>query len=69
MEKDVLLPELAPIDAKSENCEVRKMKDLPLGVNDYKDLIKGNFIYVDKTKYLYELTKREKGMYFLSRPR
>ncbi|ODN30445.1 ATP-binding protein [Fervidobacterium thailandense] len=45
------------------------MKDLPLGVNDYKDLIKGNFIYVDKTKYIYELVKREKGIYFLSRPR
>ena len=45
------------------------MKDLPIGVNDYKDLIRGNFIYVDKTRYIYELTKRGKGIYFLSRPR
>jgi len=45
------------------------MKDLPLGVDDYKDIVKGNFVYVDKTKYIYELIRREKGMYFLSRPR
>uniref|UniRef100_A0A7C4RYA3 AAA-ATPase-like domain-containing protein n=1 Tax=Fervidobacterium pennivorans TaxID=93466 RepID=A0A7C4RYA3_FERPE len=45
------------------------MKELPLGVNDYKDIIKGNFIYVDKTKYIYELVRREKGIYFLSHPR
>ena len=45
------------------------MKELPLGVNDYKDIIEGNFIYVDKTKYIYELVRREKGIYFLSRPR
>jgi len=44
------------------------VKDLPLGIGDYKRIIKGNFIYVDKTRYLYELAKKE-GLYFLSRPR
>ncbi|NPU90019.1 MAG: AAA family ATPase [Fervidobacterium sp.] len=45
------------------------MKELPIGVIDFKDLINGNFTYVDKTKYIYELVKRAKGYYFLSRPR
>jgi len=45
------------------------MKDLPIGVIDFRDLIKGNFVYVDKTKYIYEMVKRTKGYYFLSRPR
>ena len=45
------------------------MKSLPIGINDFRDIIKGNFVYVDKTKYIYELVKSEKGIYFLSRPR
>ena len=45
------------------------MKELPIGVSDFKDLINGDFVYVDKTKYIYEIVKRTKGYYFLSRPR
>ncbi|ODN30595.1 ATP-binding protein [Fervidobacterium thailandense] len=44
------------------------MKSLPLGIGDFERIIKGNFIYVDKTKYIHELVSKE-GMYFLSRPR
>jgi hypothetical protein len=32
-------------------------------------MLKGNYIYVDKTKLIYELIKNAKGIYFLSRPR
>ena len=46
-----------------------KPKDLPIGIQTFKDLIEGNFVYVDKTKHLYELIKPEKAVYFLSRPR
>ena len=45
------------------------VKELPIGVIDFRDLIKGNFIYVDKTMYVYDIVKRPKGYYFLSRPR
>ncbi|MFM7457682.1 MAG: AAA family ATPase [bacterium] len=31
--------------------------------------IQGNFVYVDKTKLIYDLVKPERGVYFLSRPR
>ncbi len=45
------------------------MKYLPIGISTFKNIIEGNFLYIDKTKYLYELVKPEKGIYFLSRPR
>lgn len=44
------------------------MKKLPIGINDYKQIIEGNYIYVDKTRYLHEMATT--GIYyFLSRPR
>ena len=44
------------------------MKKLPLGKSDFKDIIQNNFVYVDKTKYIYDLI--ESGdVFFLSRPR
>ncbi|MGC8734994.1 MAG: AAA family ATPase [bacterium] len=44
------------------------MKKLPLGISDFKKLIEGDYIYVDKTEYIYELVKNG-GYIFLSRPR
>ncbi len=44
------------------------MKLLPIGISDFKELIQGNFIYVDKTEYIYNLINSGK-YYFLSRPR
>jgi len=44
------------------------MKKLPIGIQDYKDLITNDFVYVDKTKYIYDLISSGK-VYFLSRPR
>ncbi len=44
------------------------MKKLPIGISDFKELINGNYIYVDKTEYIYKLIDSGK-YYFLSRPR
>ena len=44
-------------------------KFLPLGIQDFEDMIEGNFVYVDKTKDIYELIRSPKAFYFLSRPR
>ncbi|KLO21648.1 hypothetical protein X275_08555, partial [Marinitoga sp. 1197] len=44
------------------------MKKLPIGVQDYKEIIEEDYIYVDKTKYIYDLINSGK-FYFLSRPR
>jgi len=44
------------------------MKKLSIGISDFKELIEGNYIYVDKTEYIYKLINQGK-YYFLSRPR
>jgi hypothetical protein len=44
------------------------MKKLSVGISDFKELIQGNYIYVDKTEYIYKLINSGK-YYFLSRPR
>ena len=44
------------------------MKTLPLGYSTYKDIVGNNRIYVDKTKYFYNMIDAGK-FYFLSRPR
>ncbi|MDR9824464.1 AAA family ATPase, partial [Vibrio sp. FNV 38] len=44
-------------------------KDLTTSVFTFEDLIQGNFLYVDKTEYIWRLIRPAKGMYFLSRPR
>ena len=45
------------------------MKDITSSVFSFEDLIQGNFLYVDKTEYIWELIKPAREMYFLSRPR
>ncbi len=45
------------------------LKPLPIGIQSFDDLIMGGFLYVDKTHHLFELIKKTKGAYFLSRPR
>ena len=44
-------------------------RDLTTSVFTFKDLIKGNFLYVDKTEYIWQLIRPAQGMYFLSCPR
>ena len=45
------------------------MKDLTTSIYSFEDLILGDFLYVDKTEYIWQLIRPAKGMYFLSRPR
>ena len=44
------------------------MKKLPIGIQTFKNLIEEGYAYVDKTRFVAELTDRNK-YYFLSRPR
>lgn len=44
------------------------MKHLPIGLQTFRDLVTGNFVYVDKTDIIYELIKK-KSVYFFARPR
>jgi hypothetical protein len=44
------------------------LKKLPIGIQTFSEIIKEGHVYVDKTKYIYDLVKSGK-VYFLSRPR
>jgi len=43
------------------------MKELPIGIQTFRDIIEGNYYYVDKTPFILKLAKGK--YYFLSRPR
>ncbi|MCX8027587.1 MAG: AAA family ATPase, partial [Thermodesulfovibrionales bacterium] len=43
-------------------------KKLPIGYSNLYEIITDGFVYVDKTKYVYDLVSTGK-YYFLSRPR
>ena len=44
------------------------MKDLPISIQTFKKMREGDYVYVDKTKFVHDIVKNE-GNYFLSRPR
>ena len=44
------------------------IRKLPIGIQDFEKLRTNNYLYVDKTQYIYQLVKYEKP-YFLARPR
>jgi hypothetical protein len=46
-----------------------ELKPLPIGVQTFRDIVSGGYLYVDKTRHIYELIRYPKGAYFLSRPR
>ena len=45
-----------------------KKRILPVGIQSFKDIREKNFVYVDKTEYVWKLSTDVKN-YFLSRPR
>ncbi len=50
------------------SVSLQPMKKLPVGIQTFKEIIDADFLYVDKTKQLYQLISGGK-YYFLSRPR
>ena len=49
-----------------QNCFT--MKKIPIGIQAFSSLIKGGFVYLDKTDMIYNIANT-KACYFLSRPR
>lgn len=48
----------------------RERRELyPLGVQDFSSIIKGGYVYVDKTRYIHELIQDGGKYFFLARPR
>mgnify|MGYP001245945494 CR=1 FL=1 len=44
-------------------------KPVQASVYTFRDIIAGGFVYVDKTRTIYELVRYNKGVNFLARPR
>ena len=44
------------------------MKRLPIGIQNFKEIVTEGYVYVDKTEYVFRLLNGAK-YYFLSRPR
>ena len=48
--------------------EKKRLKRLPVGIQTYEKIVEGEYLYVDKTKYIWNMVHL--GNYiFLSRPR
>jgi len=45
------------------------VKPLPIGLSDYKEIIQGNYTYVDKTLFIQELLSLKSKVFLLPRPR
>lgn len=45
------------------------MKPLPIGIQTFRTIREGNYLYIDKTRWIYEMVKYPHGVYFLARPR
>ncbi len=43
------------------------MKEISTSISTFKNIIEGGYIYVDKTKYIYEMVKQPFGQFFFSR--
>ncbi len=44
-------------------------KSYPIGIQTFEEVRKNDYLYVDKTSYIYRMTHRDGKYYFLSRPR
>ena len=48
--------------------EVKELKRLPVGIQTYDEIVNNNWLYIDKTEYVYKMKNLSKYV-FLSRPR
>jgi len=45
------------------------MKKISTSISTFKNIIESDYLYVDKTKYIYQMVKEPFGQFFFSRPR
>ncbi len=48
---------------------MKKMKKMPIGISDFKNMIEGNYCYVDKSLFIKEVVDRGDSIILLPRPR
>ena len=49
--------------------EKKQLKLCPLGMAVFSEIIESNYLYVDKTRQIYNMTHNQGKYVFLSRPR
>ena len=49
--------------------EQQQLKKCPIGIQTFKEIIDKDYLYIDKTEYVYRLAHSDSKYYFLSRPR
>ena len=49
--------------------EQQQLKKCPIGIQTFEKIIEGNYLYVDKTEYVYRMVHGASNYCFLSRPR
>ena len=49
--------------------EQQPLKRCPIGIQTFEKIIEGNYLYIDKTEYIYRMVHGASNYYFLSRPR
>ncbi len=54
---------------KGKYMEIQQLKRCPVGIQTFSEIIENNYVYVDKTEYVYRLTHSDAKYFFLSRPR
>ncbi len=49
--------------------EQQQLKKCPVGIQTFEEIINKNYLYIDKTEYVYRMAQGASKYYFLSRPR
>ena len=49
--------------------EQQQRQRYPIGIQTFSEIRENNYVYIDKTEYIYRLTHGESKYVFLSRPR
>jgi len=49
--------------------ERHELRPLPIGIQTFRKIVEGGFLYVDKTRWIYDLIRYPYGVYFMARPR
>jgi len=57
------------VDKNRFRCYNFFMKNLPIGIQTFEELIREGYVYVDKTKLIHDLFAKGGKYYFFSRPR
>src|SRR5574344_2204995 len=52
----------------TKSCHDMETRRYPIGIQTFSEIITGNYVYVDKTRYVYDIANTYKYV-FLSRPR